>query len=358
MTKEHEPVSKKEYETFLQTLKSLGDASKLSRSSLINSQLTANYVENNPLLSPHEALRNVLTEILDQLILWSPILGEILRARFWEQRTVDEMSTLGIPKPYAPRTILDKQRQGVYQLAAWFIEKEKRLHDNKEPSDTIDDKLIPAPIKKYLEDFPQFNAPHSIGAQYVSTSRESFFSALRHIMQDLALGDYVFTTDNLNVEKSFVMYWVTEGLEYLRINHEAAMRGVKINRAFIINSADKSAHRDFLKNLILLHYRAGALPLVVDVEQLPADYLREFIYVKDKFVDEVIYDFRSIEVIDNYIHWSPHKLALFKERANFVRGFADPIWQFDTPPFESFEQVEDFANKLRSEFFQYANTLN
>ena len=356
MIAESQRVSQEDYDLFLQTLKNLKDANKLSDSKLVSSQLVLNHIARNPALSPHESLRNLLTEFLEQLEEWSPILGGILRARFWEQRTVDEMSTLGIPREYAPRTILDKQRQGIYQLATWFIEREKRVSQNKLSEKPVRG-TIPTAIRNYLGEFPQFDVPHNIAAEFVTTSRDSFFAALRHVMASLGRGDNVFATDSLNIEKSFILYWVTEGLEYLKINHATALRGVKITRAFIINRADKIHHSEFLEKLLLLQCRSGILPIVVDVESLPPDYLREFIYIEDKFVDEVIYDFRSIEVIDNYIHWSLHKLALFKERSNFIKGFADPAWHNDLPMFETFEQVAELANNLRADFFNYAEKI-
>ena len=97
--------------------------------------------------------------------------------------------------------------------------------------------------------------------------------------------------------------------------------------------------------------------MVVDVSKLPPDYRREFILFEGKFIDEVIYDFQSIQVIDNYIHWSSHKLALFKSRADFIRNFAIPTWNQDTQIFNTFEEVKNYAESLRGDLFAYSESL-
>ena len=213
MTKENSPVSKENYAVFLLALKNLSNAEKLACSSLVDTHLVKNYIADNPNSTIHEALRSILTELIEQLEEWSKIHGEILRYRFCEQKTIEEVVGHEIPIDYAPRTVSKKQKEGIIQLAAWFLEKEKSAQRKIiSVSNVFGNHHVPEPIRFYLLEFPQFNVPINLTAQFVTTSQASFFSALRHLMSSLTKDDQIFATDYLSVDKSFFLYWVTEGL--------------------------------------------------------------------------------------------------------------------------------------------------
>lgn len=91
----------------------------------------------------------------------------------------------------------------------------------------------PEPIRLYLESNPAFALSDDLNNQSVRTSIESFYYAVSLIYESLLPGQAIWSTDNLTLSPNFAKYWVEEGLQYLRINHEATGRGIYINRIFI-----------------------------------------------------------------------------------------------------------------------------
>jgi hypothetical protein len=203
---------------------------------------------------------------------------------------------------------------------------DEKVREPRAQRDSAQLSNIPKPIAEYLMQFPEFAVPHDLAAQQVRTSRESFMSAARCIARSLKPGDRIIGTDNLNFDRTYITYWVTEGLEYLRTNYEAAQRGVDITRIFVVTKNEREQHEGVLYKLGRLQRLAGVTPKLVIYETLPPNCLYEFAIFGDMYVDEVVYDIRSNVVVDNYIHWSSHKLATFQERERLTTSYVDQTW--------------------------------
>ena len=128
-------ITQDEYFLFLNTLKNLRNVNRLKTSTLISSCLVRKQLASNPEIPPHEALRVVLTKVLEQMEIWSPDLAKVLRIRFWDQVKIKVIIKFKLLEEHAPRTILGKQSEAIKQFAGWFIEREKAL--KKAKSDRI-----------------------------------------------------------------------------------------------------------------------------------------------------------------------------------------------------------------------------
>jgi len=207
---------------------------------------------------------------------------------------------------------------------------------------------LPDPIRRYLEDYPMFNVPHNVNNSFVQTSEESFFGAARLIYQSLTIGQIVWATDNLNFSHSFAYnYWIEEGLEHLRINHEATSRGVGINRIFIVTKDEYINYRTALDEIGRLHVMAGTVPYVALYERLPPHCRYDFAIWGDMYVDEVIYDLRSNGIIDNYVHWSSNKMKQFRQKIDLIRNFVEPDWNITGRRENDFQLILEYAANLR-----------
>lgn len=212
---------------------------------------------------------------------------------------------------------------------------------------------VPVPVQEYLKKFPQFDVSHEIKSQYVRTSRESFFSALAAIFDSLNSSQEVISTDSIQIERSFITYWLTEGLGLLELNFSAAKRGINQKRIFLVSGTEEVEQHEFLSDLFALQAAAGILPILVNSDLLPSNYLREFLVFGDQLVDEVIYDVYGINVIDNYIHWSTHKVSQFREKAKFILSHAEPFGNKIVSSAETFEDVKSLALQLRMKYANY-----
>ncbi|WP_420628619.1 hypothetical protein [Candidatus Leptofilum sp.] len=131
-------VTDQQYKDMLQALKDLGDSSKLADSPLISSCLVENHTKENPHIFSSEALRNVLTELLNLLGVGSKNHANLLHTRFWKGKELTEIwdSETHNPKMLAYRTIQLHQRTGIHKLAAWFQEKETACQQHASSLDT------------------------------------------------------------------------------------------------------------------------------------------------------------------------------------------------------------------------------
>jgi len=207
--------------------------------------------------------------------------------------------------------------------------------------------VLPQPIAAYIRDYPEFLQKADIDAQCVRTSKESFFSVAKNILAIVPAGGEVFSTDNLNVGRAYTTYWFGEGLHYLDLNFEAARRGVKVSRVFIVTKADFERHTNLLRELVSLQTLAGIRPYIAYYEELPDQCKREFVLFADKFVDEVHYDFRSEMVIDNYISWAPEKLEQFRVKMELIKSFIhSPPWEVTSVMATDFNVVKRYAQRV------------
>lgn len=208
---------------------------------------------------------------------------------------------------------------------------------------------LPRVIQTYLERFPEFMVGHEIEAQFVRTSRESFFFAIRSLLDALNLGERFVATDSLYMDRPLVNYWATEGLNYLRHSFETTLRGVPSDRIFIVSRKDLRRRPQFVRTICDLTAAANVGAHVVEYEELPGSCLAEFALLGDQFADEVVYDFRSQVVVENRIHWSRHKITAFAEKARLI--LAHEIKEYATSPSGSisFDAVQRMAEKIRAD---------
>lgn len=209
---------------------------------------------------------------------------------------------------------------------------------------------VPEPLKKYLHDFPQFDVPVDIRRGYIKTSRESFFRALQCVLSSLNAGEKAISTDSINLSKSsqYLQYWAKEGLPYLRLNFEAFQRGVEFIRIFIVDKEEMEQNGDYFKTIAKLHQAAGVQTRYVIYQELLTNpsYLREFAVFSDKFVDETIFDVRSNQVIENFIHWTRDVVSIFAERANMMINLGEKFEGIDTVrAASSISELKKFAEK-------------
>lgn len=205
---------------------------------------------------------------------------------------------------------------------------------------------IPAVVSRYLRIFPEFSIPRELSSQYVRTSRESFMGAARLIFDSLGSDDRVFGTDAISFDREHIVYWSSDGVAYLRINYEAALRGVRIERVFVVSRRDLGSYGDILAELCALQAASGVNPKVVCLEELPSSCRYEFALFGASLVDEVVYDMSGHTIVDNFIHWSDHKLGIFRERANLIENYVDHDWAFPSVAADSFDDVVALARNF------------
>lgn len=248
---------------------------------------------------------------------------------------------------------LPENRENAFQKLLSAIKKtdlKKNTESQEVPQhSSIASKLedIPAPIKSYLAEYPMFSQAEDVTNKYVRTSAESFFSAVKFIYQDLTIGQTVWTTDNISLEPDFAKYWVSDGLEYLRINHDASLRGIGVYRIFIVTEAEYKKYRSILDQIGILHAMSGTIPSLAIYERLPVHSRYDFAIWGDLFVDEVVYDFKSNAIVDNYIHWSNSKFKQFKQKMAIVRNLLEPDWLIDAKVEKDFSIILQFAAQIR-----------
>lgn len=207
---------------------------------------------------------------------------------------------------------------------------------------------LPEPIRRYLESYPMFSSTEDITGSFIRTSPESFLYAARLIYESLSSNDEVWSTDNLSLFPNFARYWIEDGLEYLRINHEATARGIDINRIFIVTTGEYKSFRTELDQLGTLHAKAGVTPYLALYEKLPPACRYDFIIWNAMFVDEVVYDLRSTGIVDNYIHWSRSKVDQFGQKMGIIRNLVEADWTLHVERENQFGDILKYAGNVRS----------
>ncbi len=143
---------------------------------------------------------------------------------------------------------------------------------------------VPGPIRQYIVAFPDFGLRSDLASNRVRTSQSSFYTALQCVIAALKPDETVLSCDSINIARaSGVTYWVTEGLQYLRLTHEATGRNVKFVRVFIVRGREFDEHPTVLADLCELHNLAGATTMVARAEDLPAECLYEAVLFGTSF---------------------------------------------------------------------------
>lgn len=205
---------------------------------------------------------------------------------------------------------------------------------------------IPEPIRQYLESNPAFALSDDLNNQCVRTSIESFYYAVSLIYESLLPGQVIWSTDNLTLSPNFAKYWVEEGLQYLRINHEATGRGIHIHRIFIVSRDEYMKFGAELRQLGLLHSMTGVQTYVALYDRLPQQCRYDFAMWGDIYVDEVIYDYKQI-IVDNYIRWSSHARNQFSQKLALIRSLIETSWNAPLARKDDFANVLQYAAEIR-----------
>jgi hypothetical protein len=179
----------------------------------------------------------------------------------------------------------------------------------------------PEPIREYLARWPEFNIAPEVAASRVRTSRASFYTALQLLIGSLEPGSRVVSSDSVSSQGgNGLIYWLTEGLQFLGLTHTAAQRGVYFERVFIVRQLDIETHSDHLRELCQLHNLAGVKTRIAPYESLPPECLYEYVIFGDRYVDEVGYDIAGERIIENWIHWSEQKIVGCRDRSTLLIG--------------------------------------
>jgi hypothetical protein len=209
--------------------------------------------------------------------------------------------------------------------------------------------IIPKSIQSYLHLYPEFSIPSEIKAQFVRTSRPSFFSAVKEILKDLKRGEIFNATDNLNHSREMYLYWCTEGLDYLEMNHSASSRGIKLKRIFIVSREELKNHPSYIKGICKINSMAGVNCSVVIFDRLPSDCLFEFVIFGKYLLGEVTYDFRSERIIENKIHWSESKIQIFSNKFSLIEKYEEYDWYTPADRASRFQIVSQQAKNFMIE---------
>jgi hypothetical protein len=181
----------------------------------------------------------------------------------------------------------------------------------------------PPPIREYLTRWQEFDIRPDINASRVRTSRASFYTALQFLMGGLEAGSRVISSDSLSSKgENGMIYWVTEGLQFLGLTHAAAQRGIQFERVFIVTERDMSSHSKQLVALCHMHNLAGVRTYLAPYEGLPVECLYEYVIFGDQYVDEAVYDIEGERIIENWIYWSEQKMAACADRSKLLMGFS------------------------------------
>lgn len=211
-----------------------------------------------------------------------------------------------------------------------------------------DRSATPEVVREYLARWPEFDIAPDVAASRVRTSRASFLTALQLILSSLDPGTQVVSSDSLSREgENGMIYWVTEGLQFLGLTHAAALRGVEFERVFIVRQRDIDNDSERLGSLCRLHNLAGVKTYIAPYESLPPECLYEYVIFGDRYVDEVVYDVEGERIIENWIHWSDQKVASSRDRSRLLMGFAEKFPRRWRPAASDFGKVVAASSALR-----------
>lgn len=107
-----------------QLLRNLNDPTKIKDSPWLLSCLVTILIKENPRITRYQALRDILTNILQLIELESPIYADILRGRFWEELEVKVMLAGDRPHSMSERTFANRQKEAIQRFAYLLSEKE------------------------------------------------------------------------------------------------------------------------------------------------------------------------------------------------------------------------------------------
>lgn len=111
-------------------LNNINSPLKLSKSHLLLSSLVIKRQQENPSEAPYQALKAVLTDILDTLKAENPDFADILRGRFWEGLSPANMVSQGRPKQWSEKTFYNYQKKARNEFYSLFWQREQNLRQD------------------------------------------------------------------------------------------------------------------------------------------------------------------------------------------------------------------------------------
>lgn len=112
-------------------LRALREPAKLNQSPLARSALVARQLRTQPGLSIADAVSATLTEGLALLECEAPAGADLLRGRFWEGRTVQEMLCAERPERQSERRFFEQQSCAIERFAALLAQQEWRCQQDR-----------------------------------------------------------------------------------------------------------------------------------------------------------------------------------------------------------------------------------
>lgn len=136
-------------EQLRQLLRYRRTTAKLSASAWLSSAVVTKKQQAQPALAPTSALLAVLDDVLAALQTERPMLADLLRGRFWEELTVDEMVLHQRPEPQSTRRFHQQQERALEEFARILQQTEATCRHNQ-AADRLSQRL---PIPTYEELF-------------------------------------------------------------------------------------------------------------------------------------------------------------------------------------------------------------
>jgi len=106
-------------------LDNLDSPERLSESKLLSLCMVVRHVEENSSVLPYQALKTVLTDILDLLEQENSDYADILRGRFWEGLSPINMIAKGRPKQWSEKTFYNHQKKARAEFYSLLWQKEQ-----------------------------------------------------------------------------------------------------------------------------------------------------------------------------------------------------------------------------------------
>lgn len=226
-----------------QALRDLGTPTELSQSSLMSSCLVSQRLAGESQLTPHEALRQVFSEVLELLKEVAPEHAELLRGRFLEGWTVQRMVDEERPKQWSAANFYIQQRQAEEQFAHLLLEKEQVCKQGLESR-------IGMPVGQ-VEEAPETVTPR--------VSRKQKPNGL------LWKGGVITA---LIIMSGFGIYWFREQDPHVLVNScEPASRLCEISEGEFPQGSTDNQLRDF--EVLCNKYDSGCLPAQHFTDELP-----------------------------------------------------------------------------------------
>ncbi|MBN8581047.1 MAG: hypothetical protein J0L96_10275 [Anaerolineae bacterium] len=113
-----------------EALTNLNSPLQLGESKLISYNTAIKYQQENVTTLPYQALKAVLTDILERLEIENPVYADILRGRFWEGLSPNDMIVKERPKRWAEKTFYNYQRKAKNEFYFLFWQREQSLRQS------------------------------------------------------------------------------------------------------------------------------------------------------------------------------------------------------------------------------------